>query len=92
MEGGESLAAPLGRSAVFPSLLTEMVAVGEKTGALDTLLNAIATHYEKEANHTIKNLPTIIEPIMLAMVAGLVLVLALAVFLPLWDMVKLVQK
>jgi len=92
VEGGESLAAPLGRSAVFPSLLTEMVAVGEKTGALDTLLNAIATHYEKEANHTIKNLPTIIEPIMLAMVAGLVLVLALAVFLPLWDMVKLVQK
>jgi len=92
VEGGEALAAPLGRSALFPSLLTEMVAVGEKTGALDTLLNAIATHYEKEANHTIKNLPTIIEPIMLAMVAGLVLVLALAVFLPLWDMVKLVNK
>jgi MSHA biogenesis protein MshG len=92
VEGGESLAAPLTRSAVFPSLLAGMVAVGEKTGALDTLLNAIATHYENEANHTIKNLPTIIEPIMLATVAGLVLVLALAVFLPLWDMVKLVQK
>jgi MSHA biogenesis protein MshG len=92
VEGGESLAAPLGRSVVFPSLLTGMVAVGEKTGALDTLLNAIATHYENEANHTIKNLPTIIEPIMLATVAGLVLILALAVFLPLWDMVKLVQK
>jgi MSHA biogenesis protein MshG len=92
VEGGESLAAPFGRSAVFPSLLTEMVSVGEKTGALDSLLTAIATHYENEANHTIKNLPTIIEPIMLATVAGLVLVLALAVFLPLWDMVKLVQR
>jgi MSHA biogenesis protein MshG len=92
VEGGESLAAPLARSPLFPSLLAGMIAVGEKTGALDTLLNAIATHYENEANHTIKNLPTIIEPIMLATVAGLVLVLALAVFLPLWDMVKLVQK
>jgi MSHA biogenesis protein MshG len=92
VEGGESLAAPLARSTVFPSLLAGMVAVGEKTGALDTLLTAISQHYENEANHTIKNLPTIIEPILLATVAGLVLVLALAVFLPLWDMVKLVQR
>jgi MSHA biogenesis protein MshG len=92
VEGGESLAAPLARSTVFPSLLAGMVAVGEKTGALDTLLTAISQHYENEANHTIKNLPTIIEPIMLATVAGLVLVLALAVFLPLWDMVRLIQK
>jgi MSHA biogenesis protein MshG len=92
VEGGESLAAPLGRSPVFPPLLTEMVGVGEKTGALDTLLAAIATHYENEANHTIKNLPTIIEPILLVTVAGFVLLLALAVFLPLWDMVKLVKR
>jgi MSHA biogenesis protein MshG len=92
VEGGDSLAGPLGRSPVFPHLLTEMVAIGEKTGALDTLLGSIAEHYETEANHTIRNLPTIIEPILLATVAGLVLLLALAVFLPLWDMVRLVKR
>ncbi|MFQ5848817.1 MAG: type II secretion system F family protein [Candidatus Methylomirabilales bacterium] len=92
VEGGESLAAPLARITLLPPLLTEMVAIGERTGALDTLLGSIADHYENEANHTIKNLPTIIEPILLVTVAGLVLVLALAVFLPLWDMVNLVKR
>ncbi len=91
VEGGASLAEPLSRSRVFPPLSTEMVAIGERTGALDTLLVAIAEHYENEANHTIKNLPTIIEPILLAVVAGMVLVLALAVFMPLWNMVSLIK-
>jgi MSHA biogenesis protein MshG len=92
VEGGDSLHEPLARSSVFPSLFSEMVSVGERTGALDTLLVAIAEHYEGEANHTIKNLPSVIEPILLVLVAGLVLVLALAVFLPLWDMVNLVKR
>ncbi len=65
---------------------------GKKTGALETLLHAVAEHYEGEANHTIKNLPTIIEPILLVVVATFVLFLALAVFLPLWDMVGLIRK
>jgi MSHA biogenesis protein MshG len=91
VEGGDSLHEPLARSRFFPSLLSQMVSVGERTGALDTLLVAIAEHYESEANHTIKNLPAVLEPILLATVAGLVLVLALAVFMPLWDMVKLVK-
>jgi MSHA biogenesis protein MshG len=92
VEGGDSLHEPLARSPVFPSLFSDMVSVGERTGALDTLLVAIAEHYEGEANHTIKNLPTIIEPLLLVMVAGMVLVLALAVFLPLWDMVNLAKR
>lgn len=92
VEGGRSLAEPLSKSTLFPPLLTEMVSIGERTGALDTLLRSVAEHYDNEANHTIKNLPTIIEPILLVIVAGFVLVLALAVFLPLWDMVKLARR
>jgi type II secretory pathway component PulF len=91
-EGGRSLAETMSQGTLFPPLMTEMVTVGEKTGALDTLLHAIAEHYENEANHTIKNLPTIIEPILLVVVAVFVLFLALAVFLPLWDMVKLIRR
>lgn len=92
VEGGDSLHEPLARSPIFPSLFSEMVSVGERTGALDTLLTAIAEHYEGEVNHTIKNLPSIIEPILLVLVAGMVLVLALAVFLPLWNMVNLIKR
>lgn len=92
VEGGRALAEPMSQSTIFPPLMTEMVAVGEKTGALETLLHAVAEHYEGEANHTIKNLPTIIEPILLVVVATFVLFLALAVFLPLWDMVGLIRK
>jgi len=92
VEGGRALAEPMSQSPIFPPLMTEMVAVGEKTGALETLLHAVAEHYEGEANHTIKNLPTIIEPILLVVVATFVLFLALAVFLPLWDMVGLIRK
>lgn len=92
VEGGRALAEPMSQSPIFPPLMTEMVAVGEKTGALETLLHAVAEHYENEANHTIKNLPTIIEPILLVVVAIFVLFLALAVFLPLWDMIGLIRR
>lgn len=92
VEGGDSVHAPLSRSSVFPSLFTEMVSVGERTGALDTMLAAIAEHYENEVNHTVKNLPSVIEPLLLITVAAMVLVLALAVFMPLWDMVNLVKR
>jgi type II secretory pathway component PulF len=69
-----------------------MVAVGEKTGALDQLLPLIGEHYDSDAGYTIRNLATTLEPVMLVMVAALVFFLALAVFLPLWDMVSLIRR
>lgn len=92
VEAGSSLAEPLSLSPVFPPLLSDMVAVGEKTGALDTLLSAIAEHYDSETNHTIKNLPAIIEPLLLVGISCLIFLLALAVFLPMWDMAKLIRR
>lgn len=92
VEGGRSFAEPLSQISLFPPLLAEMVAVGEKTGELDTLLPTIAEHYDAETSYTIRTLPTIIEPILLVVVATLVLFLALAVFLPLWDMAKLIRR
>ena len=92
VEGGSSLAEPLSLSPVFPPLLADLVAVGEKTGSLDNLLSAIAEHYDTEANYTIKNLPTIIEPLLLVGISFLIFMLALAVFLPMWDMAKLIRR
>jgi len=92
VEGGSSLAEPLAQSPIFTPLVVQMVAVGEKTGALDQLLPLIGEHYESEAGYTIKNLATTLEPVLLVVMAVLVFVLALAVFLPLWDMVSLIRR
>ncbi len=92
VEKGRSLAEPMARDPLFPPLLVQMVAVGEKTGELDELLQRISDHYDREADYTIKNLATALEPILLLFVAAMVFFLALAVFLPMWDMVKFVRR
>ena len=62
-----------------------MLAVGEETGSVDELLNEIASFYEREVDYDLKYLGDAIQPIMLAIIAGLVLVLILGVILPVWD-------
>ncbi|MFQ5840683.1 MAG: type II secretion system F family protein [Candidatus Methylomirabilales bacterium] len=92
VEQGSSLAEPLARSPIIPPLVSQVVAVGEKTGELDSLLGRISEHYDMETNYAIRNLATTLEPILLIVVAVLLFFLALAVFLPLWDMATLIRK
>lgn len=68
-----------------------MIAVGEETGGLDEMLKKVADFYENELDFTIKRLTTLLEPFMLIVIFGMVLFLALSVFLPMWDMVKFVK-
>lgn len=88
---GVSLGEAVGKTGFFTSLVQEMVSVGEETGALDEMLQKVSDFYENELDYTIKNLTTLIEPIMLVVIFGMVLFLALSVFLPMWDMVKFVK-
>jgi MSHA biogenesis protein MshG len=67
-------------------VVLQMITVGEETGELDNLLFEIADMYERDTDYAIKGLSAAIEPILLAVIAVLVLVLALGVFLPLWSM------
>jgi MSHA biogenesis protein MshG len=67
-------------------VVLQMIAVGEETGELDSLLFEIAGMYERETDYSIKGLSAAIEPILLVLIAGLVLLLALGVFLPLWNL------
>jgi MSHA biogenesis protein MshG len=71
---------------VFTPIVLQMIAVGEETGELDTLMTEIAQMYERETDFAIKGLSSAIEPILLAIIGGMVLVLALGVFLPLWNL------
>ena len=76
---------------LFPPMMTQLVSVGEETGKLDEMLLRVADHLSTEVDYTIRNLSTLLEPMLLSVIFGMVLFLALALFLPMWDMVKLVQ-
>lgn len=91
IRGGRPLAAPMEESGLFPPMMTQLVSVGEETGKLDEMLLRVADHLSTEVDYTIRNLSTLLEPMLLSVIFGMVLFLALALFLPMWDMVKFVQ-
>ncbi len=86
--GGEGLAEPLRNSEIFPPLVARMLAVGEETGSIDKMLNRVARYYDQDVDYTIKNLSTAIEPVLLVVLGSAVLFTALAVFLPLWNLMN----
>lgn len=85
---GMNIANSFGRSAYFPIVVSDMIAAGEETGQLDDMLFKIADYYDEEVDYGIKTLSSAIEPILLLFIAGMVTLLALGVFLPMWDMIK----
>ncbi len=91
IRNGESIAKPLARVTVFPPMVTHMISIGEETGALDSMLNKVADFYEDEVNAQIKSLTSIIEPIMMLFVGGLVGVIVISMYLPMFNMMNLVK-
>jgi MSHA biogenesis protein MshG len=88
VERGESLSRAASASGLFSPLVLQMIAIGEETGALPELLDEAAGYYEREVDHALKNLSSSIEPILIVTVGGMVLVLALGIFMPLWDVIS----
>lgn len=86
IERGESLHRRAAASGVFTPVVLQMIAVGEETGEIDALLVEIAGMYERETAYAIKGLSAKVEPILLVLIAGLVLVLALGIFMPMWSL------
>ena len=86
IERGESISRCAAATGVFTPVVLQMINVGEETGELDNLLFEIAGMYERETDYNIKGLSAAIEPILLVIIGGLVLLLALGVFLPLWSL------
>jgi MSHA biogenesis protein MshG len=86
VERGESVLRSAVAAGVFTPIVLQMVAVGEETGALDDLMAEVADMYQREVEYELKNLAANIEPILIVALGGLVLVLALGVFLPIWDL------
>ncbi len=86
---GEEIAVAIGQSPHFTSLLVEMVSIGEKSGSLDDMLFSVSEYYNREVADTVNNLTALIEPIVTVVLGGMVLLLALAMFLPMWDMMNI---
>ncbi len=88
IERGDSLTRTATATGMFTPLVLQMLSVGEEAGAIDTLLVEVAEFYEREVDYDIKNLSQALEPILIAVLAIFVLIFALGVFLPLWDMAQ----
>jgi type IV pilus assembly protein PilC len=88
---GEGLAGPLSRGDIFPPMVVRMIAIGEQSGSLDSMLTNISEHYDTEVEYAVKNLTSMIEPILTVGVGAIVLFLALAIFLPMWDLTSMAQ-
>ena len=82
---GKNMAQPLTETGVFPSMVVQMVGVGEQTGALDTMLNKIADFYEEEVDVAVSSLTSLIEPVMMVGVGGTVGVVLIAMYLPIFS-------
>jgi MSHA biogenesis protein MshG len=88
IERGDSIGHTAAGLGLFPALVLQMIEVGEETGRLDEMLVEVADYYDAEVDLDLKNLGTAIEPILLLIVGVMVLILALGVFLPIWDLGK----
>lgn len=90
IERGETIARTAIATAMFPPLVLQMITVGEESGAIDELMAEVADYYEREVDYDLKNLATAIQPILIVGIAILVLILALGVFLPMWELPRAV--
>ena len=81
---------PLMNHPVFPPMVTQMMAVGEETGALDSLLEKVATFYEQEVSRTVDALTSLLEPLLIVVLGGAVGSMVISLYLPMFDIIKLV--
>ncbi|MBU4561627.1 type II secretion system F family protein [bacterium] len=88
---GESIAEPLRISKVFPPMVVHMITIGEESGALDKMLTEVADTYDREVDYALKNVTAALEPILIVVMGIIVAFIALSLFLPYFDMIKLTR-
>ena len=87
VERGDGLSRAATTAGIFPPLVLQMLAVGEETGELTRLLDEVSGFYQREVDYRLRNLTAMLEPFLIILVGGMVLILALGVFLPMWNMI-----
>ena len=88
---GESIAKPLERHDIFPPMVVQMIAVGEETGALDTMLAKISDFYDQEVEATVEALTSLIEPVLIAVMGAVVGGMVVALYMPMFNIINLIK-
>ena len=88
---GERMAEPLRRTGVFPPMVVQMIAIGEETGNLDTMLNKISDFYDQEVDVAVKSLTSMIEPLIMVLMGVVIGAIVLAMFMPMFEMSQMVE-
>lgn len=88
---GESIAKPLAKHGIFPPMVVQMLAVGEETGAVDTMLEKVASFYNSEVEATVDALTSLIEPLLIAVIGGAVGAAVIALYMPMFNIINLIQ-
>jgi type IV pilus assembly protein PilC len=91
VKSGGSLSAPLRESSIFPAMVAQMIAVGEETGNLDTMLSKVADFYEDEVAAAVKALTSILEPLMIVLVGGIVGFIVIAMYMPMFKVYDAIE-
>ncbi len=91
VRSGESLTGPLAHHPVFPPMVVQMMAVGEDTGALDAMLHKIAEFYDQEVEATTESLTALIEPLMIAVLGGIIGSMIIALYMPIFKIFDLIK-
>jgi len=86
---GKGIAGPMRVSGLFPPIVVQMVSIGEDTGSVDELLMGVADYYDQEIEYMIKNLTSYIEPLLILVLGTMVLIMALGIFMPMWNLMQL---
>lgn len=92
IEEGSGLSAPLKTAPYFPPMVVDMIAIGEESGSIEEMLTEISKHYDDEVEYAVKALSDAIGPILIVGLAAVVGFFALAIYMPMWDMTKMVKK
>ncbi len=87
---GRTIAEPLAETAIFPAMVVQMIAVGEATGALDTMLNKIADFYDDEVDSAVDAMTALLEPVMMVFLGGIVGGMIIAMYLPIFKLASVV--
>ena len=88
IEEGRTIVDPLKECGVFPNMVTQMIGVGEATGAMDSMLQKIADFYEEEVDTAVAGLLTLLEPIMIAVLGVVVGGIVIAMYMPIFDLIS----
>lgn len=91
IEQGKTISEPLSQTEVFPPMVTQMIAVGEQTGALDQMLNKIADFYDQEVDNAVATLLTLLEPILIAFLGTVIGFIVIAMYMPIFSLISLIQ-